>query len=125
MNVLGAIVSGIASHIAHFLHPDKPREFFKNVEFPTDLSVDQVSHALDEAAKANPGFKDWRRSIVDLMKLSHPDDPDGASSKPNRKALAAELGRPDYDGKDDENIWLHGEVFKALQQRGIPLPQAG
>lgn len=118
MKILNAIVGAIA----RILHPDKPREFFENVKFPTDLSAEQVGAALDEAAKANPGFKNWRTSIVDLMKLTHTEDPDGSSDMPNRMALAAELGRPDYTGTAADNIWLHGEVFKAIQQRGIPLP---
>ncbi len=118
MSILGAIISGIA----RIIHPDKPRTFFEGVRFPTDYSADQVAHRLDAAAAENPQFQNWRKSVVDLIKLSHPDDPDGASSKANRKALAAELGDPDYDGEADENRWLHAEVFKAIQQRGIPLP---
>jgi hypothetical protein len=120
MKILDAIVGGIA----RILHPGKPREWFENVKFPTDLSTDEVAAALDKAAAANPQFKNWRISVVDLMKLSHPDDPDGASSKANRKQLAAELGSPGYDGDADDNRWLHSQVFKAIQQRGIPMPEA-
>lgn len=118
MSILTAIVSGIA----RILHPDKPREFFENVRFPTDLSADEVAVRLDAAAAANPQFKNWKTSIVDLMKLTHPDDPDGAASKDNRKQLAAELGNTNYQGLDTENDWLRAEVFKAIKQRGIPLP---
>ncbi len=120
MKILDAIVSGIA----RIIHPGKPREWFANVRFPTDLSADEVATALDAAAAANPQFQNWRTSVVDLMKLAHPDDPDGASSKANRSDLAAELGKPDYDGEADENRWLHAQVLKAIQQRGIPLPEA-
>lgn len=119
MSILGAIVSGIA----RILHPGKPREFFENVRFPTDFPAEEVAARLDEAAKENPQFKNWRASVVDLIKLSHPDDPDGASSKAKRKELAAELGRPDYDGDADDNEWLRAQVFKAIQQRGIPMPK--
>lgn len=120
MKILNAIVGAIA----RILHPDKPREWFENVRFPTDLSAQEVGESLDMAAEANPAFKNWRTSIVDLMKLAHPDDPDGAASMENRTALASELGRDDYTGTAEQNVWLHGEVFKAIQQRGIPLPSA-
>lgn len=127
------ILESIVGAIARIIHPDKPREWFENVRFPTDLPAKEVAARLDEAAKANPQFKNWRTSIVDLMKLTHPDDPDGASSPARRAELAAELapvvspnnvGRPDYTGTAEENRWLHDEVFKAIQQRGIPLPTA-
>lgn len=119
MKILTAIVAGIA----RIIHPDKPRKFFDNLRFPTDLSADEVAAALDTAAEANPGFKNWRTSVVDLMKLSHPDDPDEAASMENRKQLAAELGETNYTGTAEQNGWLHGQVFKAIQQRGIPLPK--
>lgn len=120
MRILNAIVGAIA----RILHPDKPREWFENVRLPTDISERAVAAALDKAAKANPGFKNWRTSIVDLMKLSHPEQPDEAASMENRKELASELGKPDYSGSAKENAWLHGQVFKAIQQRGIPMPEA-
>ncbi len=37
-------------------------------------------------------------------------------------SLAAEMGRDDYTGTAEDNLWLHAQVFKALQHRGIPLP---
>lgn len=118
MRILNAIVGAIA----RIVHPDKPREFFENVRFPTDRTADEVAVALDAAAAANPGFKNWRTSIVDLMKLTHTEDPDGSAGFENRKALASELGRDNYQGSADDNRWLHAQVFKAIQQRGIPLP---
>lgn len=119
-----SILDTIVGAIARIIHPDKPREWFANVHFPTDLSADEVAARLDDAATANPQFKNWRTSIVDLMKLAHPDNPDGAASMENRMALAAELGKPDYTGTAEQNIWLHTEMFKAIQQRGIPLPKS-
>ncbi len=122
MSIVGTILGAIVGGIARIIHPDKPREWFENVRFPTDYSAEEVAERLDAAAAANPQFKNWRISVVDLMKLANPDDPDGAASKENRTALAAELGRKDYSGSIDDNNWLHAEVFKAIQQRGIPLP---
>jgi len=121
MKMLDMIVGGIA----RILHPGKPREWFENVRFPTDYPPEEVAARLDAAAAANPQFKNWRTSVVDLMKLANPDDPDAASSMASRKQLAAELDRPDYDGDADDNNWLHAQVFKAIQQRGIPLPKVG
>ena len=119
MSIIGTIVGAIA----RILHPDKPREWFENVRFPTDLSADEVITRLNAAAEGTP-LAGWykRRSIVDLMKLSHPDNPDEAASFDNRKALAHELGDDDYSGKDHENVWLFDQVMLAIQQRGIPLP---
>jgi hypothetical protein len=50
---------------------------------------------------------------------------DGALLAAALKGLAFELGNPDYSGTADENVWLHGQVFKAIQQRGIPMPNVG
>lgn len=118
--ILDAIVGGIA----RALHPDKPRSFFADWKFPTDISADDVAAALDVVAKANPQFRNWRTSWVDLLKLTHPDDPDGASDMTNRTRLAAELGDTDYKGSAEDNIRLHALTLKALQQRGIRLPSA-
>jgi hypothetical protein len=122
MPFLTAIVNGIAQ----ILHPEKPREWFSQVHLPTDYTADEVIARINEAAKGTR-LEGWyeRRSVVDLMKLSHPDNPDQAASKVNRTKLATELGRPDYSGKPEENEWLFGEVIKAIAQRGIPMPSAG
>lgn len=122
MSILGKIFGAIVGAIARVRHPDKPREWLADWKLPTDVSTDEVAAALDKAAAANPGFKNWRTSIVDLMKLTHTDDPDEAASMANRKVLAKELGDSDYSGKPEENVWLHAQVLKALQQRGISLP---
>lgn len=121
MKILDAIFSGIA----YILHPERPRDgWLGEIKFPTDYTAEEVGTRLDQAAAANPAFKNWRISIVDLMKLTHPDDPDEAASMANRRALASELGRDTYEGSSEDNRWLHGQVFKAIQQRGIPLPPA-
>ena len=62
---------------------------------------------------------DWKKSIVDLMKLVGMD-----SSLASRKELATELG---YAGdKNDSatmNIWLHKQVLKKLAENGGKVPQ--
>lgn len=77
--------------------------------------------SIEAAAAANPAFANWRHSIVDLLKLAHPSDPDGASSMESRKKLAEELGKPNYTGTAEENEWLHKEVMKELRRKGVPL----
>lgn len=63
---------------------------------------------------------DWRRSIVDLLKLLSID-----SSFANRKALAEELG---YSGDTGDsaamNIWLHKAVMQKLADNGGLVPDS-
>ena len=70
-------------------------------------------------AKKNPEKLDWRRSIVDLMKLVGMD-----SSLSARKQLATELH---YSGDQNDsasmNIWLHKEELKKLAENGGKVPQ--
>ena len=61
---------------------------------------------------------DWRKSIVDLMKLLGLD-----SSLTARKELASELH---YTGDTNDsasmNIWLHKEVMKKFAENGGKVP---
>jgi hypothetical protein len=63
---------------------------------------------------------DWRKSIVDLMKLLDLD-----SSLSARKELAQELG---YTGdmKDSArmNVWLHKQVMQKLAENGGKVPES-
>ena len=59
----------------------------------------------------------WRTSIVDLMKLIGVDP-----SYDNRKALAQELGREDYSGDADDNVWLHKRTMRELSASGGKVP---
>ena len=85
---------------------------------PAPASVD-VNAVLNEMASKNSEKLDWKKSIVDLMKLVGMD-----SSLTSRKELATELG---YTGdKDDSatmNIWLHKQVLKKLAENGGKVPQ--
>ena len=78
-----------------------------------------VTAILNDLAKKNPEKLDWKRSIVDLMKLVGMD-----SSFTARKQLAAELH---YGGDPNDsaamNIWLHKEVMKKLAENGGKVPQ--
>ena len=81
--------------------------------------VVDVTAILNDLAKKNPEKLDWKRSIVDLMKLVGMD-----SSFTARKQLAAELH---YSGDPNDsaamNIWLHKEVMKKLAENGGKVPQ--
>ena len=59
----------------------------------------------------------WRTSIVDLMKLIRVD-----SDYESRKALAVEMGREDYAGSAEDNIWLHRRVMNELAANGGKVP---
>jgi hypothetical protein len=73
---------------------------------------------LDGMAAKNPEKLDWKKSIVDLMKLVGMD-----SSLGSRKELARELG---YSGDPSDsaamNVWLHKQVLKKLAENGGKVP---
>lgn len=70
-------------------------------------------------ASKNSEHLDWKKSIVDLMKLVGMD-----SSVSARKQLATELG---YTGDQGDsatmNVWLHKQVLKKLAENGGKVPQ--
>jgi hypothetical protein len=84
----------------------------------TALADVDVAAVMDQLAAANPQKLDWRRSIVDLMKLLDVD-----SSLEHRRQLAGELK---YGGDTNDsasmNIWLHKQLMTALAANGGKLP---
>ena len=63
---------------------------------------------------------DWKRSIVDLMKLLNLDSGLGA-----RKQLAQELGYSGaLDGSANMNTWLHKQVMTKLAESGGKVPDS-
>ena len=83
--------------------PNQPGGGATTAERPiTEVDVEQQLDAKPGADKLN-----WRTSIVDLMKLIGLQ-----ASYEERKELAAELGRNDYEGSAEDNIWLHRQVMK-------------
>jgi hypothetical protein len=63
---------------------------------------------------------DWRKSIVDLMKLLKLDSSLGA-----RKQLAQELGYTGaLDGSAEMNVWLHKQVMTKLAESGGKVPDS-
>jgi Domain of unknown function (DUF3597) len=63
---------------------------------------------------------DWKRSIVDLMKLLKLD-----SSISARNQLAKELGyKGELNGSVEMNIWLHKQVMTRLAETGGEVPDS-
>jgi hypothetical protein len=77
-----------------------------------------VAAILDRLANEADQKLDWRRSIVDLMKLLKMDSGIGA-----RKQLAQELHYTG-DTKDSAamNMWLHKQVMRKLAENGGRVP---
>ena len=75
---------------------------------------------IEKLADAQDEEYNWKKSIVDLMKLLKLD-----SSLSARKQLAQEL---DYtgalDGSAEMNIWLHKQVMTKLADSGGVVPAA-
>ncbi|MEO5721580.1 MAG: DUF3597 domain-containing protein [Chthoniobacterales bacterium] len=78
-----------------------------------------VNAVLNDMAEKNSEKLDWKKSIVDLMKLVGMDSSFGA-----RKELAKELG---YTGDSNDsaamNVWLHKQVLRKLAENGGKVPQ--
>jgi hypothetical protein len=73
---------------------------------------------LDNLAAGRRERLDWRRSIVDLMKLLDLD-----SSLAARKDLAKELQyKGDMGDSAAMNIWLHRQVMLKLEENGGKVP---
>ncbi len=80
-------------------------------------SVD-VTAILDGLAAKSSEHLDWKKSIVDMLKLLDMDSSLGA-----RKELAKDLS---YSGDENDsatmNVWLHTEVIKKLAENGGKVP---
>ena len=96
--------------------PPKPTAAAPPASAP--ISQVDVEAVLTERAAQNKQKLDWRRSIVDLMKLLDLD-----SSLAARRELAKELGYAgDTDDSSAMNIWLHKQVMTKLAANGGKLP---
>jgi len=77
-----------------------------------------VTAIMDGLAAKSTEKLDWRRSIVDLMKLINLD-----SSLAARKELAQELNfSGDMNDSASMNIWLHKQVMTKLAENGGKVP---
>jgi hypothetical protein len=130
MSILGSIVSTIFGHAKAATAPagtaPTPSTPAGSTTSTASNTVSPAAHGgtvdveaiLTKLAASNKEKLDWRRSIVDLMKLLDLD-----SSLSARKELASELH---YTGdKNDSasmNIWLHKQVMHKLAENGGKVP---
>jgi hypothetical protein len=78
-----------------------------------------VTAILDGLAAKNAEKLDWKKSIVDLLKLVNMD-----SSLSARKQLATELHYPgDESDSATMNVWLHKQVLRELAEHGGKIPR--
>ena len=84
------------------------------------ISKADVEAILAKLADEQDEDYDWKRSIVDLMKLLKLDSGLGA-----RKQLAQELGYTGaLDGSSEMNVWLHKQVMTKLAESGGKVPDS-
>jgi Domain of unknown function (DUF3597) len=82
------------------------------------MATTDIAVVLDSIADAQDEDLDWRKSIVDLMKLLKLD-----SGLKNRKALATELHfTGDMGDSAAMNVWLHKQVMTKLAENGGIVP---
>lgn len=78
-----------------------------------------VAAVLTKLAAEKKEDLDWRRSIVDLMKLLNLD-----SSLAARKELAQEMKYAgDMNDSASMNVWLHKQVMQKLAEHGGKVPE--
>ena len=84
------------------------------------ISKADVEAILAKLADEQDEDYDWKRSIVDLMKLLKLNSGLGA-----RKQLAQELGYTGaLDGSAEMNVWLHKQVMTKLAESGGKVPDS-
>ena len=84
------------------------------------ISQVDVENVLADLASKKKEKLDWRKSIVDLMKVLDLD-----SSLKNRQELAKELGYTgDMNDSAKMNIWLHKQVMIKLADNGGKVPDS-
>jgi len=122
MSILGNIVSAIFRHSSSPAAPagaPSPQSKPAAPAAPAShgATVD-VAAIMDKLAGQSKEKLDWRRSIVDMMKLLNLD-----SSISARKHLAEELH---YTGNMHDsasmNVWLHKQVMIKLAENGGKVP---
>ncbi|HZH84172.1 MAG TPA: DUF3597 domain-containing protein [Phototrophicaceae bacterium] len=132
MSVLGNIISTIFGHAGAKPSPSSPgsgpastgptssRPSGTSGAPAAPQSAVDVEAVLTKLAAQNKEKLDWRRSIVDLMKLLKLD-----SSLSARKELAKELH---YTGNPNDsaslNVWLHKQVMIKLAENGGKVPDS-
>ena len=133
MSVFGNIVSAIfgskhAGNVTAAAAPSAPSPAAgasasagaAGVSAAKPISKADVEAILAKLADEQDEDYDWKRSIVDLMKLLKLDSGLGA-----RKQLAQELGYTGaLDGSAEMNVWLHKQVMIKLAESGGKVPDS-
>lgn len=119
MSIFGKILSSIFGSGEAKAAPTAPGSAAASaVPTAAPMAAVDVEAVLTRLASQNKQKLDWRKSIVDLMKLLNLD-----SSLSARKELAQELH---YTGSMDDsasmNIWLHKQVMRKLAENGGKVP---
>jgi hypothetical protein len=130
MSVFGNIMSAIFGHSAAAAAPTAPAPAAAAPPTPSAQPAPapapaaapaapvDVAAIMDNLAGQSSEKLDWRRSIVDLMKLINLD-----SSLAARKELAQELSYSgDMSDSASMNIWLHQQVMIKLAENGGKVP---
>jgi len=120
MSLLGNIMSTIFGGSAHAATVSAdPAAASSAVAGAKPAGTVDVAAVMAELAKKNPEQLDWKRSIVDLMKLVGIE-----SSLKNRKELAKELGfTGDTADTATMNMWLHKQVLAKIAANGGSVPK--
>jgi hypothetical protein len=122
MSIFGNIMSAIFGSSANASPAGAAPASTSATSAPAAAPMSQVDveAVLTKLASENKEKLDWRKSIVDLMKLLKLDS--GLSA---RKELATELG---YTGNMNDsasmNIWLHKQVMQKLAENGGKVPDS-
>ena len=120
MSIFGTIMSAIFGHAKAAAPGAAPGSTAGGATPPASapMSNVDVEAVLTKLASENKEKLDWRKSIVDLMKLLNLD-----SGLGSRKELAKELGYTgDMNDSASMNIWLHKQVMQKLAANGGKVP---
>lgn len=126
MSIFGSIMSAIFGTKATAAPSDAPSASPATPATPAatgsapaaSMSQVDVESVMNGLAAKNPENLDWRKSIVDLMKLLKLD-----SSLTARKELAKELHYTgDMNDSASMNMWLHKQVMQKLAENGGNVP---
>jgi Domain of unknown function (DUF3597) len=121
MSIFGNIMASIFGHSAKAQEESKknPAAAPTTASRPTPAMEVDVAAVLDKLGSQRKQKLNWRKSIVDLMKLLDLD-----SSFAARKRLAKELN---YTGNMNHsasmNMWLHKQVMTKLAENGGKVPK--
>jgi hypothetical protein len=98
--------------------PQSPSASAAATAAPVAKATVDVASVMDGIADEQDEELDWRKSIVDLMKLLKLD-----SSLKSRKELATELKYTgDMGDSASMNVWLHKQVMTKLAENGGVVP---